>query len=406
MVYSHRLGALDVRRNHQNLTDSNIIQHLTHLTTTIREDELTSPKSTTGSTSRRPITSEVFDSYWRFASERQNVYLRRWLGEPEQWTDNQVLQRHKFTNAYRAADRVSQYLIKNVIYKDSEASNSVRETTRDPDEIFFRVLIFKFFNRISTWQELEYQLGEVSFATYDFDRYDKVLTSMKDQGQRIFSSAYIMPSGTTSFGYPQKHRNLLRLLEVLIEDNVPWRLTELRTMEEAFKLLRSYPMLGDFLAYQFVIDLNYSPLTNFSEMEFVVAGPGARDGIEKCFMDKGGLSEADLIKWTTERQQEEFNRLGLTFLNLWGRPLQLIDCQNLFCEVDKYARVVHPEVKGLSGRSRIKQLFGASSDPLVPWFPPKWGINAALARDSAKSQEIVRALSCQKLASQIPTLPF
>ena len=27
------------------------------------------------------------------------------------------------------------------------------------------------------------------------------------------------------------------------------------------------------------------------------------------------------------------------FRDLWGRPLQLIGCQNLFCEVDKYARV-------------------------------------------------------------------
>ena len=39
-------------------------------------------------------------------------------------------------------------------------------------------------------------------------------------------------------------------------------------MQQGFQILRSYPMLGDFLAYQFIIDINYGTLTDFSEMEF------------------------------------------------------------------------------------------------------------------------------------------
>ena len=76
-----------------------------------------------------------------------------------------------------------------------------------------------------------------------------------------------------------------------------------------------------------------------------------------------------------EHQDEHFERLGLAFDGLHGRPLQLIDCQNLFCEVDKYARVAHPTVAGLSGRSRIKQKFAPAGPTLTSWFPPKWGIN-------------------------------
>ena len=135
-------------------------------------------------------------------------------------------------------------------------------------------------------------------------------------------------------------------------------------MRDAFGLLRSYPSIGDFLAYQFVTDLNYSEITNFSEMEFVVPGPGALDGIRKCFSDLGGLTETDLIRVVTERQEDEFERLGIRFRDLWGRRLQLIDCQNLFCEVSKYARVKHPEIKGIGSRSRIKQVYrptGASN---------------------------------------------
>ena len=61
--------------------------------------------------------SEVYESYWRFAAERQNVFFRRARGEARPWTGNAVLTTYKFTNAYRASDRASQYLIRNVIYR-------------------------------------------------------------------------------------------------------------------------------------------------------------------------------------------------------------------------------------------------------------------------------------------------
>ena len=77
----------------------------------------------------------------------------------------------------------------------------------------------------------------------------------------------------------------------------------------------------------------------------------------------------------TDRQDDEFQRLGLRFRDLWGRRLQLIDCQNLFCEVSKYARVKHPDFKGVGNRSRIKQIYHPTAESVKYWYPPKWGIN-------------------------------
>jgi alpha-glutamyl/putrescinyl thymine pyrophosphorylase clade 1 len=77
-------------------------------------------------------------------------------------------------------------------------------------------------------------------------------------------------------------------------------------------------------------------------------------------------------------QEQQFARLGLRFRSLWGRPLQLIDCQNLFCEVSKYARCAHPDVGGLAGRTRIKQKYRMHPGPLRYWFPPKWDMNHLL----------------------------
>jgi hypothetical protein len=96
-----------------------------------------------------------------------------------------------------------------------------------------------------------------------------------------------------------------------------------------------------------------------------------------------------------DRQESEFEARGIPFQSLWGRRLQLIDCQNLFCEVDKYARVAHPQVRGISGRSRIKQRFTPVGQPLTAWFPPKWGLNASSEgrTETAPSAESTRELA-------------
>jgi hypothetical protein len=153
------------------------------------------------------------------------------------------------------------------------------------------------------------------------------------------------------------------------------------SLQRVYEILSSYPSLGPFLAFQLTIDLNYTTLINFDENEFVVAGPGARSGLTKCFLDTGGLSTQDLIRWAVDHQEEEFARYELEFHDLFGRPLAMIDCQNLFCETDKYARVAHPAAAGIGARTRIKQRYVPGRRPAVPFFPPKWGINETAKRD-------------------------
>jgi hypothetical protein len=312
----------------------------------------------------------VFDSYWRFAAERQKIFFSKLEGIPRPWTKDPILSTYKFTNAYRASDRVSQYLIRHVIYRHDLPTSAI--------DVFFRIMLFKLFNKIETWELLQRKLGQITHSSYSFERYDDVLTTAMSSGQTIYSGAYIMPSGGKLLGHSVKHRNHLKLLEMMIADELYKRLGDARSMQDGFRLLREYPTIGDFLAYQFITDVNYSELTDFNEMEFVMPGPGALDGIRKCFVDRGGLNEPEIIKFMAESQESEFERLGLEFRSLWGRRLQLIDCQNLFCEVDKYSRVRHPEISGISGRLRIKQKYSEDRRPISYWYPPKWQINNLL----------------------------
>jgi len=53
----------------------------------------------------------------------------------------------------------------------------------------------------------------------------------------------------------------------------------------------------------------------------------------------------------------------------------LIDCQNIFCEIDKYARVAFPEFTKGKMPTRIKTKFRPSHGGPLPYFyPPKWNI--------------------------------
>lgn len=319
---------------------------------------------------QRLTTTPAFDAYWYFATERQNIFHARISNRNSSngWSYDEILRNYRFTNAYRASDRVSQYLIREVIGEPSSLWSR--------DDSFFRIMLFKIFNKIETWEALEAEFGSLSLKVFDIQRFDEFLTDRQNANIRNYSAAYIMPSAGRVFGKTRKHSNHLSLLQWMIGERFPDRLCQMEAMADGYKLLLSAPSLGPFLAYQFMTDLNYSSLTDFSEMEFVVAGPGAYDGISKCFEGADRVSAETVIAYMAEHQFDYFAEFDCKFRDLWGRPLQLIDCQNLFCEISKYTRVAFPNITGISGRTRIKQKF-RQNPKLVqsPFYPEKWGIN-------------------------------
>jgi alpha-glutamyl/putrescinyl thymine pyrophosphorylase clade 1 len=308
----------------------------------------------------------VFDTYWRFAAERLAMFYRRYTDPMGPSTSDPILKTYRFTNAYRASDRVSQYLIREVQTR-SDRPQTVRE-------LFFRTMLFKVFNRIDTWEALEEKHGPLEWDRIDLSTIDRSLEGLRGRGRTIYSAAYIMPS--PALGHKRKHSNHLALLKQMMNDRLPERVRQAPSMRSVYELILNYPGIGPFLAFQYTIDLNYSSMMDFDESEFVVAGPGALDGISKCFAATGGRTAEDTIYWMVDRQEAEFRRLGLDFPGLLGRRLQPIDCQNLFCEISKYARVAHPEVGGVANRTRIKQSYRPSDRAAPhPQFPQRWGLS-------------------------------
>ena len=162
----------------------------------------------------------------------------------------------------------------------------------------------------------------------------------------------------------------------MMADGLPKALQQAPDLRTVYERILDYPSLGRFLAFQYGIDLNYSTLLDFEEADFVIAGPGALDGISKCFSETSGRSPEDIIRWVTDRQEIEFVKRRLAFKGLFGRRLQPVDCQNLFCEVSKYTRIEHPEIRGVANRQRIKQMYRRNDRDLSPLsFPPRWRLD-------------------------------
>ena len=312
---------------------------------------------------------EVYDLYWYFAAERQNIFYNKLNEREEPWTNDPILQKYKFCNAYRASDRVSQYLLKNVIYNGHKYSN---------EDMIFRIILFKLFNKESTWELLVSKMGDIKLCNFDFNKCKMVLEEAILNNIKIYNDAYIS-CPTKAFGFERKHENHLALMQkMFIEDNISEKIMNSKNMEAAFNYLKKYPLIGNFMAYQLVTDINYSEVTNFTETEFTVVGPGSIRGIKKCFYEIGNMRKEDIIKWMYEHQEEEFERLGIKFKKLGERKLQYIDCQGLFCEIDKYCRAKFPELK--SNRVRIKKKY-VKKDKIDFFYPPKWDVNLNAYKD-------------------------
>lgn len=306
---------------------------------------------------------EVYDTYWQFAAKRQKIFYQRLTGQRLDNNDP-ILSHYKFCNVYRATDRVSQYLIKVVIYQNDFGV---------ADQLF-RIILFRLLNRINTWQFLEKRLGEISLKNFTRQRYSLILDELK-KTTSIYGNAFIL-CANKYYGFDQKHDNHLALLEEIFSS--PKKINYLldsNTLEELFNRLKELPHIGVFMAYQLAIDCIYSQLFNFNENDFTIAGPGAIRGIQKCFVGVGTDEYQKVILQMVDNQEKEFKRLDLDFISLFGRRLHAIDCQGLFCEVDKYARVKFPQLA--SNRIRIKAVYQPTGSPIEYFFPPKWQLKVS-----------------------------
>jgi hypothetical protein len=295
-----------------------------------------------------------------------SIFWKKVEGYSLPYTNDSVLSTHKFTNVYRVLDRVSQYLIQSVIYNDVFSDRE--------EDILIRTIVFKIFNRISTWEYIIDTYGEITYDNFRPEELSRLLTDLQKYTP-IFSAAYMMTGSHSKYNHlPTKHHKWLHMVKnELIEANVFSKILNAHSLREIYNLLRKCSFMGPFIAFQYAIDINYSPVLAFDENSFVVAGIGALRGIKKCFKNIGENSNESIIKHIQSNftvYQDRYNRRD--FRPIPGREPKLIDLQNCFCETDKMLRIKMPHLS--SGNKRIKQKYRPSSLSIDYTFPPSWEI--------------------------------
>ena len=332
------------------------------------------------------------DVYWYLAYHRHIRFLMRYgLATAEETAKDFVLDSYSFTNPYRANDRVSQYLINDV----------QAQGPQDQENVFFRTLLFKFFNKIETWESLLHAINP-GFATGSSNREWVVPTvenwnaeayaEMLDRVTTPFGSAYMNPMWNEPPGYtPIKgiRKQLSRAVNTVdfaTTREYGDRLYRLgienggvKDSRAAISLLEEITNVGPFLSYQLLTDLGYHPQFVFPETFYTCAGPQAIEGIAQAFGRSNPKQCASIIEQQTEQQEHHFERLGLPPIDTFGRRLQLIDCQNLFCELVKYLRLSDRVERNLvyyaNNKTKRRRIYRPAAAPPLLGYPDGWGMN-------------------------------
>ena len=307
----------------------------------------------------------MIDEFWAFARARQQLMV---TGE----TKNEILKEYRFTNCYRVCDRVSQYLVREIINKDYENNR----------ELLFHILLFKTFNKIHTWEWIQHVLRRKPRWSKDWIGQVEYVLRLHENGRHLYAAAFRQPHGKTSFGCKEKYQNHLHMIEyVLTGQHALWNC---QSLEQLWRTLLGVPMMGPFLAMQFATDLNYSRLFDFDANDFIHPGPGALRGAAKV---QGRLDwkNVDAARSLIGELAADQDRAGFPCIRTdrGTLPLSAMDVQNLLCEFDKYCRVARPELNAIGrwrkGEARRPKQRYVPHPCRMRWpedyvFPVKWGI--------------------------------
>lgn len=270
-----------------------------------------------------------------FVWEREVIRIVKSRGAERPWTKDPVLERYKFTNIRRRDDRVSRWIIDNVI-----APNEQRQ------DLWFILLITRLINWPPTLQHLiEKDILFRSAGDFNPVQFSDAVESFKATGGKVYSGAYMVyptkmdPGGVKSLAIAR--HIILPALDIGYEiDHVLF--TDEPKIEDFVRELSGSFGISTFMAGQVAADLTYCPQLGEAVDLYTYApiGPGSSRGLNYL------LNRAPNAGWTTETFNRELIKIREQIIKQVGiTDLTLHDVQNIMCEYSKYCRTVLGEGK-------------------------------------------------------------
>lgn len=266
------------------------------------------------------------DGFWNTAAERERIRLRRLEGGKAPFTENEIFRTYRFCNTFREDDKTTVWF---------------RQRLRGPlqhhlDEVLFATVAFRWFNRIETGERIQELL---TYSTWSTSKVRELLTGVSP----VVTGAYIIktPNGKT------KLEGLLECIERVRAD-VPHLAGRAaceepseRLQEGVWEVLRGYPYLGSFMAYQVISDLIHTDWLRGAadRYSWAAMGPGSTRGCGWILEDRPEAyslnSKADCV--VMNHLMRELCAQGE---QRWGRKWTMQEVQHWLCEYDKYTRAL------------------------------------------------------------------
>ncbi|KDN48104.1 hypothetical protein RSAG8_03120, partial [Rhizoctonia solani AG-8 WAC10335] len=251
---------------------------------------------------RLPV-SPMLDTMFYWIHERHELFLRRLQGHPPPWTEDAILRNHRFTNVSRTYDRATQFLINRVINVGDQSHQ----------ELFFRTVLFRLFNRISTYEYLERRCGPLTIANFNIPRWSSALTKLQNEGNSLYTGAYQInwPNFGAETANKPSHEKHFILIKHMLDDGLPGKIRGYTRLRDAFESILVYPSCGQFISYQFALDLNMLPEVHYDQDTWAPVGPGSMRGLLKMFGPGIKGIESEAMLYLLGIQDQHWHRLGV-----------------------------------------------------------------------------------------------
>ena len=285
---------------------------------------------------RSPAPAETA-KFLRMLKTREQIRLAKTAGAPWPWSDDDVLNRHKFTNVKREHDRTTAWL---------RANWTARHANADAATVLFNCGVFRVFGTVAFAEQTGWT-ADVSAWDASLERFNAI--ACWEAGNHAFTSAYNRvrfnaERSRLPLDVYEKELSTLEGLRLVVNDIVAVPADGRLSWRAVCTRLRGVNGFGGsgFMAKEVLLDAmgwpSVRPLVS-DEGDWTPPGPGARRGLNRLH---GRALDFDLsgeARFITEMRLllRTLRSLDPAFCKMVN--LDLHDVQFQLCEYDKHRRV-------------------------------------------------------------------
>lgn len=263
--------------------------------------------------------------YWIW--EREAIRIAKENNYQGELTADLIFKQYRFCNVRRKDDRVSKWIIANLL-------------TEDYDDMWLVAAIARFVNWPPTLQMLK-DHGVFTKCAEDFDRdlFCELIEQRAEDEEKVWTGAYMVRA--VEADSDKKSFAVAKYLQSAItqRESIRSAISENSVRTTVSTLQKCYGF-GTFMSGQVAADLTYTPdLAKAKDLYlFAPMGPGSVRGLNRLYGKPLRQS------WNQDNFDEALIAIRIASMGqLDIEDITLHDIQNCMCEVDKYWRTLYGE---------------------------------------------------------------